>query len=126
MAELRCQLREDFDGAAAKAKDLVDWKHYVKRAPWAAMGVAAIAAFAIVPRKLQVTTVDAEAAAELAKQNRVVVRNKPEAAAKGGLGSFLLKTAITMAVRTAIGIATQKVAESGAARPNNPTGSSSA
>ncbi len=116
MAELRCQLREDFDGTAAKAKELTDWKYYVKQAPWVAFGAAAVTAFALVPKPLQVTTVDAEAAKELAKQNRVVVRSKPEAAAKGGLGGFLLKTAMTMAMRTAIGVATQKAAEFGVAK----------
>ncbi len=120
MAELRCQLREDFDGAAAQAKDLVDWKYYVKQAPWAAMGVAAFAAFAAVPRKLQIATVDADAAAKLARQNRVVVRSKPEAAAKSGVGGFLVKSALTMAIRAALGVATQKAAEFGT-KTDSPT-----
>lgn len=119
MAELRCQLREDFDGTAAQAKELTDWKYYVKQAPWAAFGAAAITAFAMVPRELKVTTVDAKAAAKLAKQNRVVVRSKPEAAAKSGLGGFLLRTAMTMAMRTAVGVATQKAAELAASK-NQP------
>lgn len=121
MAELRCQLREDFDGTAAQAKELVDWKYYVKQAPWMAFGIAAVTAFAIVPRELKVTTIDAKAAAKLAKQNRVVVRSKPEAAAKSGFGGFLLRTAITMAMRSAVGMATQKSAEFGAASSQSDT-----
>ena len=120
MAELRCQLRQDFDGAAAQARELVDWKYYVKQAPWAALGVAAIAAFVAVPRKLKVTTVDSDAAVKLAQQDGIVVDSMPEATAKGGLGGFLLRTAMAMAVRTAMGVATQKAAGYGSAK-NSPT-----
>lgn len=116
MAQLRCQLREDFDGTAATAKELTDWKYYVKQAPWAAFGAAAVAAFIIVPRHSQVKTVDAESAKTSVNRERVGVRSKPEAAANAGLGRFLLRTAMSMAIRTAIGVATQKAAEFGAAK----------
>lgn len=110
MAELRCQLRQDFDGTAKQAKQLTDWKHYVKQAPWAAFGVSALAAFAVVPRPLQVKTMGAEAAAKLASQDRLTVQSKPKKPQNGGLSGFIIKTAITMAVRAAVGAVTEKAA----------------
>lgn len=121
MAKLRCQLREDFDGTAAQAKELTDWKHYVRQAPWAAFGAAAVAGFALVPRQLRVATVDAKAAAALANQNRVVVRGKGQPEGKSSLGGFLLRTGMTMALRTVIGIATQKATQFGVAQQHNST-----
>lgn len=115
MAELRCQLRQDFDGTAKQAKQLTDWKHYVKQAPWMAFGVSALAAFAVVPRPLRVETVSGETAAKLASQDRLTVQSEPKKPQHGGLSGFIIKTAITMAVRAAIGAVTEKAAATTAA-----------
>jgi ElaB/YqjD/DUF883 family membrane-anchored ribosome-binding protein len=111
MAMVRRELNADIKGVTAQAKELTDWRKYVKHAPWISIGIAAAAGFMVVPRKLDLETVDLNTIAKLAKQHRIVVESQPKAAAKAGLGSTLFGLISTTVLRAAIGIGTQKITE---------------
>jgi len=124
MAMVRRELSADIKGVTAQAKALTDWRQYVKHAPWISIGIAAAAGFMVVPRKLNMKTVDPDAIAKLAKQHRVVVESKPKAAAKAGLSSTLFGLISRTVLRAAIGIGTQRITELMSSQPSHPTDSS--
>lgn len=110
MANLRVNLGADINGVAAKAKDLTDWRQFVRRAPWMSVGLAAAAGFWAVPKKLKVEPVDPATIASLAKKHRVVVEDHPKTTGTG-MSSALFGLISTTVLRAAVGFGSQKVAE---------------
>ena len=51
MQHVRGNLSEHADEAVQKARRGLDWRHYVARHPWTALGVAAAAGYILVPRR---------------------------------------------------------------------------
>ena len=43
MAMVRRELSADIKGVTAQAKELTDWRQYMKHAPWISIGIAAAA-----------------------------------------------------------------------------------
>ncbi|MEZ6132482.1 MAG: hypothetical protein R3C59_27780 [Planctomycetaceae bacterium] len=111
MAMVRRELGDDIRGVAVQAKELTDWRQHVRRSPWISLGVAAAAGFMAVPNKLNLETVDADTIAELARQHRIVVENKPKSAAKSGAGSTVFGLISAVVLRSALGYGSQKIAE---------------
>jgi len=50
MEEVRCNLDEGVQDIVEKARDLRDWRSYVKRYPWVCVGVALTAGYLVVRR----------------------------------------------------------------------------
>lgn len=50
MAEVRCDLDEDVQEIVESARDLGDWRYYVKTFPWICLGAGLAAGYLIVPR----------------------------------------------------------------------------
>ncbi len=73
--------------------------------------VATAVGFIVVPRKLNVDTVDPATIAKLARQNRIVVESKPKEAAKAGLGATAFSLVAGLILRTTLSYATQKAAD---------------
>jgi hypothetical protein len=111
MALVRQDLGADIQGVAAQARELTDWRSYVRKSPLVGIAVAAAVGYVAVPRKLNVETVDPATVAELARQNRIVVESKPRAAAQAGLGTTMFRLVSGVLLRTAVSLATQKVAQ---------------
>ena len=65
MATLRREIVHDVEHVAESAKAMTDWTFYVRRFPWAAVGVAAAAGFLLVPRKKTTVTPTSEQLAAL-------------------------------------------------------------
>lgn len=122
MAMVRKDLGADIKGVAAQARELTDWRQYVKRAPWISVAVATAAGFMVVPRKLNLETVDPNTIAKLAEQHRIVVENKPKAAAKAGVGSSAFAVISAIVLRSAMGFASQKVSELLASKQSDGSG----
>lgn len=49
MAIARCELVEDAREVVSNAKELTDWRHYVRRYPWLFAGTAFALGYAIIP-----------------------------------------------------------------------------
>lgn len=110
MSHVRRELHHDFQGVSQQAQRLTDWRHYVRSSPLLSTGIAILAGYLAVPRKLQIDSVDPDDLAKLAKQQRIVVESQPKAAAKKGVGSTAFGLLSAMVVRTALSVATQKLA----------------
>jgi hypothetical protein len=91
MRQVRCELGEDVAGFVEGARDLTDWKRYVRMYPWACVGVAAAAGFLMVPQRAQVVRPDPGQMAELAKAKKIEVNTG--AKAKTGIVAAIAATA---------------------------------
>jgi len=69
MAVIRRELRDDVQEVVAGAETVVDWRHYVKRYPWAALGLACAAGYLIVPKHRKVIVDTAEVASKIRKDS---------------------------------------------------------
>ena len=69
MEEMRCDLDEDVQGIVEGARDMRDWRSYVKTYPWVCVGAAMAVGYLLVPRRPASMQPDVEALAELVKQN---------------------------------------------------------
>ena len=108
MQQLRCEIDGDVEDMAASARNVVDWKHYVKMYPWVCLGTAAALGFLIVPKRSKVMHPNLASLTELAKTGHLVA--KPASAATRGLVDALLATVASIAVSKAIGFLGQSVA----------------
>jgi hypothetical protein len=108
MAELRRDLITDVLQVRQGARVMTDWKFYVGRFPWVALGVAALAGFMAVPRKKAVISPDQEALAELVRKKhlRLNVDHKQE---KPGLISAIVATAASVAAKSAMGYFSERM-----------------
>ncbi len=79
MQHLRCEIDEDMEGMAASARDLLDWKHYVKTHPLVCLGAAVALGFLIVPNRAVALRPDLATLNELARNGHLVVERGPVA-----------------------------------------------
>jgi hypothetical protein len=92
----------------ASARDMIDWKHYVKTYPWVCLGTAAALGFLIVPKRSTAIHPDLATLTELAKTGHMVA--EPAPAATRGLVDALLATIASIAVRKGIELLGQRAA----------------
>lgn len=102
MSQLRSELRADVSRTSAAAKQLTDWRYYVRQFPWASAGTVAALGFMLVPRKRERPLVDQDALEKMVAENRVVVLpQKPIVSKKtvvGSIGGLLLAAATRAAM----------------------------
>ena len=80
MEEVRCDLDEDVQEIVEGARDMGDWRSYVRRYPWVCLGAAAVAGYLIVPRRPW------ETLAGLANRGRLLASSQlPRQGSTGGL-----------------------------------------
>jgi hypothetical protein len=108
MQQLRCEIDGDVEDMAASARNVADWKHYVKTYPWVCLGTAAALGFLIVPKRSKVMHPDLASLTERAKTGHLVAAPAPTATR--GLVDALLATAASIAVSKTIGFLGQSVA----------------
>ena len=99
MQGIRCEIDRDLEDLAASARNMVDWKHYVKAHPWLSLGTAVALGFLIVPKRSTVIHSDLATLTELARTGHLAVTPVPTAAR--GLADRLLAAAANAAVRMA-------------------------
>lgn len=84
MAQIRRELHEDIQAVVAGAEAASNWKYYVVRYPWAALGLASIAGYLVIPKRRVTATEAAEEAVEesaerfgkLIRRGRAAVKRK--------------------------------------------------
>lgn len=106
MEVLRCDLDEDVQEIVEGAREVRDWRSYVRSYPWVCVGAALAIGYWIVPGRhfgLQ----DAPALAELAKQSRLLAESHsgPKRNVRGMLltiaGNLLARGALSIVERCA-------------------------
>jgi hypothetical protein len=118
MALIRSELHADVGAVVENARELTNWRGFVKRHPILSVSAAAALGFLVVPRRLDVMSPSAEALEKLAKKNRLVVKAKPDVRRQAGLVSPLLNLVGGAVMRSAFAIAGQHISRAVA----SPTG----
>src|SRR5688500_2911502 len=72
MDQVRCDLDEDVQGIVEGARDMGQWRHYLKRYPWVGVGIALAAGYLIVPRRALGMLRASETLAGLANQGHAL------------------------------------------------------
>ncbi|MGC1274976.1 MAG: hypothetical protein WBC44_14825 [Planctomycetaceae bacterium] len=98
MANVRGTLDENVHDLVTNARNLADWRYYVKAAPWGAIGAAMAVGYFVVPRRIQIVQPDADEIAKLAKRHQIVVEHKAKAEAKQGGPAQLVMTMLANAM----------------------------
>lgn len=102
MASVRGTLDESVHEIVENARNLTDWRYYVKAAPWGAVGAAAAIGYLIVPRRIQIVQPNADEIAKLAKRHQIVVEHAAKAEAKQGGPAQLVMTMLANAMLRAV------------------------
>ena len=72
------QVRNDLDHAVGEvienARELTDWRHYVREYPFACVGAALAVGFVIVPQKIRVMSPTSDQLEQLAKRDHLIVK----------------------------------------------------
>ena len=110
MARVRREIDDDMDDVAENAKDMVDWRSYVRKRPFVSLAVAAAIGFAIVPRKLAVMSPTADQLEKLAGRNHLVVKPSATAGApRSGWKSKAIAFGGNLILRAALAYAGHKL-----------------
>lgn len=120
MAQIRRDLDEDVGDVVETAKELTDWKGYVKRNPLLAVAATAVVGYVLVPNRLNVISPDAKELEKLAKKNRLVVKTKADVRRQAKVVNPLVSLIGGAIMRTAISMVGQQVGKV-VAEPPTPT-----
>jgi hypothetical protein len=107
MAQIRRELHEDVRDVVASAEAVTDWRRYIRMYPWAALGLAAVAGFLIVPKRHRTIPPDIATHADVAQVREVVEEVKAKKKSRKGLIGAALGFAVPIALRAAQGYAVQ-------------------
>jgi hypothetical protein len=99
MSELRRELVGSVQRVSSEARAMTDWTLYVRRFPWAAVAVAAVAGFALIPRKKAVISPDQEAIANMIKKKQLRLDVDHKAEKKQGMLASLAAAAVAWAAK---------------------------
>lgn len=98
MKSIRKDMKDEVIHVKQSAHTLTDWHFYIRKYPWACMGIAAAVGYMVVPRKLNIQSLDAKAVEKLAKKNRIVVESNPKDQSRKTLaqGAFTFLTGLAL------------------------------
>jgi hypothetical protein len=68
MRTIRRELGQDVEDLVGHAEQLMDWRYYVGRYPWASLGVAALVGYFVVPQRIVTLRPDEHTLAKLAER----------------------------------------------------------
>lgn len=105
MARIRSRAHGKAVRLTRETKQLFDWKHYVRMAPWGVLGAAVLAGYLLVPARRTPSVVLSETSLPLPVPPPPVQVRGP------GLLSSVFRFAVNTALRTAIAYAGQAVGQ---------------
>ena len=111
MARIRDGIPEDVDQIVEQARELADWRNFVKQHPWITLSAAAMVGFMAVPSKVNIIRPDANALAKLAKRDKLVVRHEPKITRQAGIVSPMVNLIGTAILRSVVANAGSKFGE---------------
>jgi hypothetical protein len=110
MAVLRASLGHELQHTVSGLRTMVDWREFVRRHPWACLGAAALAGFAMIPTKSTVVVqADANSIANFARGKALRVNTTPK---RTTTVESLARVAGQMAIRAATAYVTRRITES--------------
>jgi len=107
MRTIRRELGQDVEELVEQAEQLMDWRYYVRRYPWATVGVAALLGYFVVPQRIVTLPTDEHTLSKLA--DRLPIHVKPSEPKKSSLLGWLVSMSTGMALRAASAYLSQQV-----------------
>lgn len=104
MARIRSRAQGKAVRLTRETKQLFDWKHYVRMAPWGVLGAAALAGYLLVPARRPPSV-------SISESLPLPVPPPPAEERGPGLLSTVVRFAVNTALRTAISYAGQAVGQ---------------
>lgn len=108
MAGVRSSLESDVEEVTANAKDLTDWRYYVRQHPLPLAGAAVALGYLLVPTSTHVVQPSARQLSKLARDEKVYISNKPQKASRD---SSLMSKALSIGAAFAARAATAYVSQ---------------
>lgn len=108
MSQVRRDMSLSYGVAVENARDMADWRYYVRNYPWACVGAAAALGYLVVPNRVEIVSPTARELMKLADKNKLVVERQPPAETKGISGALFTMLA-NLLVRGVISYAGQKM-----------------
>lgn len=96
MEQIRCDLSQSVETLVESAREMTDWRYYVRQYPWAGVAAAAVVGYVIVPQRMPAYTSDTAAMERLMKRHRLMVA---EPVKKGGLAGAVFGMISSLAMR---------------------------
>lgn len=96
---------------AGHARELTDWKFYLQRYGRVTLGLCALVGYAIVPRRIEIVSPDAETLEKLAKRQRLIVEPRPAPIEKRRLMDTALSLGGNMLLRAGLAYAAQRMGQ---------------
>jgi hypothetical protein len=109
MAQVRRELNLNYGEVVENARDMADWRYYVRNYPWATLGAAVAVGYLVVPNRVQMISPDAGELLKLARKQKLVVEPKPQAEPKSTVGGQVFNMMASMLVRGLLAYAGQKM-----------------
>jgi hypothetical protein len=108
MAQIRREMHQDVQGAVHGAQSLTDWRSLIRGHPWVALGLAAVAGYLIVPKRVRETQALAAPSGTPPEATPITARNQPaparhaEASTIGTVFSLVAPVAVRAAQNYAL------------------------
>lgn len=113
MEDVRGHLDEDVNDVVDSAKELVDWRAYVRKYPWACLGTAVAIGYILVPQRLELNNPDVDTLLELAKRHKLSVTANPTPERRNATVSKVFSLITQAAVRGGLSYLGQKLRKIG-------------
>jgi hypothetical protein len=107
MAVIRRELHHDVRQVVQKAEAATDWQRYIRMYPWAFLGLACAAGYAVAPRRRRALPRAAATTADVAEVRAAVQETRKADRAKTGLLMAAWAALSPVAIRLAQGYAVQ-------------------
>ena len=107
MEQIRCDLNHDVEDLVVHAREMTDWRHYMRQYPWASMAAAAAVGYLVVPRRVHVESPDPKTLEKLIRKHQLVV-TEPRADQKGGLAGAVFGMVSSLVMRGLLAYAGQQ------------------
>jgi hypothetical protein len=117
MRTIRRELGQDVEDLVEHAERLMEWRYYVRRYPWASLGVAALLGYFIIPQRIVTLPTDDHTLSKLA--DRLPIQPRPERKKQSLLG-WLVSMGTGMALRAAGAYVTQQLGKAVAQQQSTP------
>ncbi|TWT37895.1 hypothetical protein KOR34_28610 [Posidoniimonas corsicana] len=111
MDRVRRDLQRDVAQLSEDARQVTDWRYYVRRHPLATAGLAALVGYSLIPAKKKVVQASRDDIESLVRQGKLKVVAEGQTAQKAGVVSASLLALGTVATRAFVAYAGKRLGE---------------
>jgi hypothetical protein len=109
MRQVRTELRADVHEVVASAREIADWRQYVRSSPWLALGAAVAVGYFLVPGRTVVVRPSAEDLRALVESQKLVVNVDGQGKPKQTVVASLIGMATGMLVQGGLAVASYQL-----------------